>query len=643
MRRVRGETRSPRQVSPAVDEALARPGRRRTWALVAGLRSLRRCVAVGLLFGLAACDGSESTSQSIGVLRSGLDAAGGGAVVEIDLSHGLGERASSLSLFSGSSAPSLAELVLGLQRAGTDRRTRGFFIRIGGGDLSWAQAEELGRSFSNLKPELPVVCHAHAYSNATLLFAARGCDRLWLSPAGELGTVGIAGQMVYLKRLLDRFQVKADFLHMGKYKSAAETLTEDGPTPESRESLQAVLGSIRQTWLDALVAARPREKIRHAAEHGPWSAEAALADGLVDAIGYVSEARDEAKKLAQVDSVETSSGLDARRDAAEEISALIQALAGARRPSGGREHIAVLTTAGGINLEPEGVLGDGDGIAAEPLGKTLKRLREDDAVKAVVLRIDSPGGSALASDLIWHDLMLLRDKKPLIASLANVAASGGYYMACAAHRIVAERTSILGSIGVVGGKISLDSTLEQLGVSTVTLPASTEPGAAERAAYLSPLSEWDEPTRQAVRAQMAAIYELFLKRVAQGRALPIEHVRGIAEGRIWSGVQGLENRLIDEHGGLTEAIALARKQADLDDSVEVRIEGGPETLFEILQLDADDEAPESISRALARWRAHSAGSLEALAAPFRPYVESLAPLLGREKVLTALPFALELR
>jgi protease-4 len=604
---------------------------------------MRRLLAAGMLLGCAACDRSEPSSQSVGVLRSGLDAAGSGAVVELDLSHGLGERAGGISLLSGPSAPSLAELVLAMKRAGSDRRTRGFFVRLGGGDLSWAQAEELGRLFSNLAPELPVVCHAHAYTNSTLLFAARGCDRLWLSPAGEVGTVGIAAQMVYLKRLLARFEVKADFLHMGKYKSAAETLTEDGPSEASRESLLAVLGSIRQTWLEGLAAARPREKVQHDAEHGPWSAEAALADGLIDAIGYVSEARDEAKKLAHVDAVETSIGLDARRDAADEISALIQSLAGARRAQGGREHIAVLTTAGGINMESESVFGGGDGIAANPLGKTLRRLREDDSVKAVVLRIDSPGGSALASDLIWHDLMLLRDKKPLIASLANVAASGGYYMACAANRIVAERSTILGSIGVVGGKISIGSALDQFGVTGVTFPASNEPGAAERAAYLSPLTEWDEPTREAVRAQMAAIYELFLSRVAKGRDLPLEHVRGIAEGRIWSGVQGLDNRLIDEYGGLTEAIAVARNRAGLDDSVEVRIEGGPETLFDILQIDGDDDEPESIARALARLRATPPSPLAALAAPFRPYAESLTPLLGREKVLTALPFALDLR
>ncbi|HWO08490.1 MAG TPA: S49 family peptidase, partial [Polyangiaceae bacterium] len=541
-----------------------------------GFAQVARRLAVIVGLGMLGCDDAPP-SRAVGLLRTGLDAVGSGAVIELDLSRGLGERADGISLFSGPVAPSLAELVQAFDRIRQDRRTRGVFIRLGGAELSWAQAEELGRLFSSLPAEQNVVCHAHAYSNASLLFAARGCDRLWLSPAGEVGTVGIAGQMVYVKRLLDRLQIRADFLHMGKYKSAAETLTEDGPTEAARESLGAVLGSIRGTWLDGLASARPRDNIRRDVEHGPWSPEAALAAGLIDAIGYVSEARDDAKKLAQVDTVETSFGLDGRRSAAEELTQLIQALAGVRRAEGGSDHIAVLTATGGINMEPEGVFG-GEGIAAEPLGKTLRRLREDDAVKAVVLRIDSPGGSALASDLIWHDLMLLRDKKPLIASLAGVAASGGYYMACAATRILAERSTILGSIGVVGGKIVVGSALDQFGVSGVTLPASDEPGAAERAAYLSPLTPWDEPTREAVRSQMAGIYELFLRRVAQGRNLPVDDIREIAEGRIWSGVDGLEHHLIDEYGGLADAIAVARKQAGLDDSVEVRIEGGGESL-----------------------------------------------------------------
>jgi protease-4 len=592
----------------------------------------------------SACDQGGGSSGAVDALRGGLDtAAGSGVVVELDLSHGLTEQAARLSFFSGSAAPSLAELVQAFARAKNDRRTRGFFLRLGSGELSWAQAEELGRAFAALPPEQPVVCHAHGYSNATLFFAAQGCDRVWLSPAGEVASVGIAGQMVYVKRLLDRFKVKADFLHMGRYKSAAEMLTEEGPTDAARESLVAVLASIRQTWLDGLAASRPGEGIKHAAEHGPWSPDAAVQQGLIDAVGYVIDARKEAKERAKVDAVETSVGLASRRDAADEIARLIRALAGASSSDAAGEHVVVLTTAGGITMEPEGVFG-GDGIAAESLGKTLRRLRADDSVKAVVIRIDSPGGSALASDLIWHELMRLREKKPLIASLAATAASGGYYMACAASRIVAERTTVLGSIGVVGGKIVVGEALEELGVSGFTFPASDEPGAAARAAYLSPLSPWDDATRESVRAQMEAIYELFLSRVVQGRNLPIEHVRQIAEGRIWSGVQGKEHRLIDEFGGLTEAIALAKQQAGVEDNIEVKIESGPETLFELLQLDSEGEdEPEAIRRALARLQSPPKSPLDALAEPFRPHAASLSPLLGKERVLCAVPFALELK
>jgi protease-4 len=260
-----------------------------------------------------------------------------------------------------------------------------------------------------------------------------------------------------------------------------------------------------------------------------------------------------------------------------------------------------------------------------------------------VIRIDSPGGSALASDLLWHELMQLREKKPLIASLAGTAASGGYYMACAATRILAERTSIIGSIGVVGGKIVFGEALDQLGVSSVTFPAAKEPAAAARAAYLSPLTEWDEPTREAVRAQMSAIYELFLQRVSRGRDLPVEEVRKIAEGRIWSGEQGLEIKLIDGFGGLSEAIALAKQQAGLEDDVEVKVEGGAEGLLELLGVDSDDSDESTLRAALARVRSAAPGPFDSLAEPWRPYAGSLAPLLGRERVLTAVPFALQIR
>lgn len=595
------------------------------------------------------CDDSGNPSQTIHMLRSGLDKAAGGAVIELDLSRGLSEAAPQFSFLSGAGAPTYADLIQTIARAASDRRTHGFLLRLGEGDVSWAQAEELGRTLAALRPEQPVVCHAHAFSNASLLFALTACDRVWLSPAGEVASVGIAGQMLYLKRLLERFKVKADFLHMGRYKSASEMFTEDGPTPEARESLESVLGSIRQTWMTGLSASRGAAQIQKngqdvqkLAESGPWSAEAALKAGMIDAIGYYSDARKDAKTLAQVEEVETSFGLEARRDAASEIGQLIRFLAGTSKGDSGGDHVAVIPAAGGISMGAGGGLSGGDGIAAESLTKTLRRLRDDASVKAVVLRIDSPGGSALASDLLWHELMLLREKKPLIASLGATAASGGYYMACAANRILAERSSVIGSIGVVGGKMVFGETLDDLGVTGVTISASKEPGAAARAAYNSALTPWDDATRESVRAQMEAIYELFLRRVSQGRNTPVDEIRKIAEGRIWSGEQGLEIKLVDALGGLGEAVAVAKQQAGLDTSAEVKIEGGTDGLLELLHIDSDaDDA--TIRSALARFRSTLPSPLESLAEPLRPYAASLAPLLGNERVLTAVPFALQVR
>lgn len=603
-------------------------------------RFLRSGIAAGIATVIALLSGCDDGGSSgpLGALRSGLKGASGGAVVELDLSHGLSERAGQLGLFSAST-PSLADLVQVLNKIEADDRAKAILLRLGNTALSWAQTEELSRRLAELRLERAVICHSHSYSNATLLLALRGCNRIWLSPAGEVGTVGIAGQMLYVKRLLDRFKIEADFVHMGRYKSAAETLTQDGPSEEARESLDAVLESIRSTWLEGLASAGRAPDITVAAEHGPWSPEAALERGMIDAVGYLSQARDEAKARAGAEHVEKVFGQGARGDAAAEIAQLIRWIAGSSPPEKSVEHVAVVTAVGGIDMEPSGPLG-GDGIHAEPLGKTLRRLRENDAVKAVVLRIDSPGGSALASDLLWHELMRLREKKPLIASLAETAASGGYYMACAANSIVAERTTILGSIGVVGGKIVIGDALDELGVTGVTFPASDEPGAAQRAAYLSLLTPWDEATRERVRQQMAGIYELFLRRVAEGRGLELDQVRAVAEGRIWTGVHGMQRQLIDAYGGLTEAIALAKERAGMPKDAPVRIESAPEGLLQLLEIeeDADDV---TIRAAIERASARPA-PLAGVAAEFRPYAESLLPLLGRERVVVALPFALKL-
>lgn len=607
---------------------------------VLGTRLVRWLALSALAFGAWGCDRAPGGPPDA-LLESGRRLGAGDAVVEFDLSRGLVEDAAQLGFFQRATAPTLPALIESVRRVKNDRRTKGVFVRLGTADFNWAHAEEVGALFGSLRGERPVVCHAHGYSNSSLWLALSACDRLWLSPAGEVGTVGIAGQMVYLKGLLDRLKVRADFLHMGRYKSAAETLTREGPSEEAKEALLAVLRSIRGTWLEGVSKARPDERVKHAVEHGPWSPEGALQQGLVDQIGYESEARDDAKSRAGVTEVSTAFGVEARRDAAQDLVQLVRLLSGAERRSVG-ERVVVLPAEGSIDMSSGGPFSEG-GIAAKSLTRVLRRLREDRGVKAVVLRIESPGGSALASDLLWHELMLLREKKTLVASLASVAASGGYYLASAAHKIVAQPTSIIGSIGVVGGKIVLGDAFAEVGVTGVTFAASDEPGAETRAAYLSALTLWDEPTRARVQEQMQSVYELFLSRVSAGRGMPVDAVRAVAEGRIWSGLHGKEHRLIDELGGLDRAIELAKQEAALDPDIDVEVEGAPEGLLDLLEIDETSADEATIRAALARLRAAAAHSpLAELPAPLRRFAASVAPLLAGEHVLTTMPYAVSI-
>ncbi len=231
------------------------------------------------------------------------------------------------------------------------------------------------------------------------------------------------------------------------------------------------------------------------------------------------------------------------------------------------------------------------------MSRLLSRAEKDDAVKAVVLRIDSPGGSALASDLIWHALRKVRAKKPVVVSVGGMAASGGYYISSAATQIFAEPTSILGSIGVVGGKIAVGDALERIGVHAETFPARKGPGTAARAASSSPLTGWDEPTRVRVLETMTGIYELFLARVAEGRKTTPDKIAPFAEGRLFSGAQAKEKGLVDDLGGLSDACAKARALAGLPADAAVEVFSGRTGFFEALDSAAGNDDPDS-ARAL---------------------------------------------
>ncbi|MCU0694754.1 MAG: S49 family peptidase [Polyangiaceae bacterium] len=258
-----------------------------------------------------------------------------------------------------------------------------------------------------------------------------------------------------------------------------------------------------------------------------------------------------------------------------------------------------------------------------------------------MLRLDSPGGSARASDLLWIQLMELRRAKPLIVSIGDMAASGGYYMACTGTRIFAQSTSVIGSIGVVAGKFAVPRGLDHIGVSVETIAPKDAPGAAARAAYLSPLMAWDEETRKRVMQTVRAVYELFVTRVAEGRGISQDKVAQFAEGRIFAASDGLKLGMVDELGGLQAAIAYARRAGNLEPDAPVRIlgdESGLEKLFALeedsdLESQADETAPALLLRAL----------LKSTAPDLAGFVRAYEPLVQGERTLVAVPFALLIR
>jgi protease IV len=565
--------------------------------------------------------------------------AGDKRVLEIDLVAGAPEVLSG-GLFRLPASRTYPGLVRALEQGLEKETTAGVLVRLGGANLDLAQAQEVSSLLAAFgKKGLPVVCHAEGLSNTTAALVLRGCTRRWLGAAGEAETVGMAAQVVYLRGLLDKLKVEVDFLHVGKFKSGPEPLTHEGPSQEARESLESALASLRAGWLE--LADKGPPGARDALEAGPFSPEEAKKRGLVDAVGYESDALADVKRRAKVDALEAAYGPRSGGGTNFDVAEIIRVLAGGDDGAGNRPHVVVVPMQGAISTQAGGPLSS-DGITSNAMVKTLRKLGKNDAVKAVVVRIDSPGGSPLASDLIWHELMELRKKKTVVASVGGMAASGGYYIAAGAQKIFAEPGSIVGSIGVFGGKLVLGPALREVGVNAFTFPASTAPGAGERAAYLSPLIPWNDVTRERVRTLMQSIYDLFVARVAEGRKMPADKVRVSAEGRIWSGPQGLERGLVDELGGLGAAITAAKKLAGLDPKVPVTVAGAAEGFLEMLSLDEGaDEA--KIATALARLDARRNLLLEGLPAELRPFAASLGPLLAGETVVAALPFAVTLR
>ncbi|MBX7197532.1 MAG: S49 family peptidase [Sandaracinaceae bacterium] len=505
----------------------------------------------------------------------------GAAVLEFDLSAGAPETAKG-GVLAIPSRHTFDALVASLHQASKRKDLKGVFVAFGAAPLGWARAHEVADALEAIRNQkVPVLCHADAWDNGTYAAAARGCDTIAMSPGGEVELTGPAATITYARELLvDKLKAQVDILQVGKFKGAAEPLTRDGPSEEFRTSLDGALGAIRASYQAALAARQAGALMGQGPFVGPEAKDKKLVDLLVDR----KAARDEIKKKAGDAPVQVAFGAGESGPPKLGLLDFVRLLSQPTGEATARPHVRLVRLHGEISLGGEGsggLLGGSSGIVARRVVERAHALAEDARVKAVVLRIDSPGGSALGSDLAWIALKELRDKKPVIVSIGEMAASGGYYLACTGTRVFAEPESIVGSIGVVGGKIAFGGTLAQVGVHTASFG---DPRAAQMTSLTEP---WDDATRARLLETMRGIYKLFLERVGAGRGRAPESFDPAVEGRVFGGARAKELGLIDELGGLSAALDAAKKAANLDETAPIVVDDAS-SFFEMLTGDDDD-------------------------------------------------------
>jgi protease IV len=489
----------------------------------------------------------------------------------------------------GGQGTELAVLTARLRELATQDELAGLILRIGGMSISLPDTIELRAAIHDLrKAGKTVACHAEDADNASYVVLA-ACDRIGLAPLGDVEITGPTLLPIHVKSLLDKLGIRADFLHVGAYKGAAEPLTHDAPSRQTEETYAAILDRRYLTMVEVIAASRKLSPatVKELIDTGLFSAEDAREARLIDDVGSFEAFRREVTRDGPWTRLELAPEATGQIAMAMSLWRFLGALP-PERPTG--DHVAVVYALGDIiDGTGDGVLGARAQIASGTLVAALRAIADDDAVKAVVLRIDSGGGSAQASELIWRAVSELAARKPVIASMSDVAASGGYYIACGATKIFALDDTLTGSIGVVGGKLAPREALARLGVRAFPM------GRGKRATMAASLGPWTDDERAVIRRSMEAVYRTFVDRVAAGRRKKPDEVHAIAQGRVWTGSKARELGLVDEIGGLDAALAEARKLAKVDPEVGLEIYPPAPTLHDVLAGFGQVRAPAGIA------------------------------------------------
>ena len=437
----------------------------------------------------------------------------------------------------------VTEVVEALERASRDARITGLELRVVDPALGMANLQEIRQKIREFNRAGKFSVAYLEYGTNRTYYLASACQTVVLLPTSLLHLHGLMASATFLRGTFDKLGIYPDFYHIGDYKNASNIFTEKKYTPAHREATQALLDDFSGQFAQGVAEARNMKADEVAAliAKGPFTAPQALAAKLVDRVSYADEARELVKQK--------NHGSDSRLSLAEYFR---------RTERTGRSKLAVIYATGDIlpgrsSRSPWG----GTMMGSDTIAEQFKRAREDSSVKAVVLRVDSPGGVAFASEAMRRELLLTKREKPVVVSMSDVAASGGYWIAMSANKIVAEPGTITGSIGVLTGKLNLLGLYEKLGLSKDQI-ATTDNSTIDY-----PFQNFTPGQRESILKYMHDIYGNFLQGVAEGRKMDVASVDKIAQGRVWSGARAKQLGLVDELGGMDTAIAAAKNLAKI--------------------------------------------------------------------------------
>ncbi len=437
----------------------------------------------------------------------------------------------------------IKDLYYHLNRAKIDPRIKGVIVKISYLNTGLAKCADTGNLLRDFAESgKPVVAYIEA-GGIREYFLASFADQVYTFKGGDLFLRGLASEAIFLKNTLSKLGISADMLHIGEYKTAANMFTEDRMTPYHRKALQTLLDDVFESTLDQIAKNRniEREDIAAIFERSPYLTEDYIAAKLIDGSIYEDEI------FEKLEGTDTTVDFSTYKETTAPI------------PFVGPKKIAIIFASGEIQTGKSGgkSLFNDKILGSYTLVSQLRAVRKNKSVAAVVLRVDSPGGSALASEMMRRETELLAREKPLIISMADLAASGGYWISMSSHKIFASPQTLTGSIGVVGGKFVLKDMYSKIGIKKEILKTS------KYADIFSDYKKFTPEERKKIVSMMKVFYDKFIHLVAENRKMKVDEVDAIARGRVWAGSRALELNLVDQMGGLTDAIAEARNMAKI--------------------------------------------------------------------------------